>query len=97
MEIFALATTNVHWETFIKTCQESLGFSPTRGIDKHNINPKEAKAYVASLDLRNQPLECLRTELNPVFKHVHLSFVGDLEDDLVTQIRGVDILVVSSS
>jgi len=50
----------VEWAPFIKACQDVVGVSPTRGLDEHQIDLKHPKAFIASLDCKNNPQEAMK-------------------------------------
>lgn len=78
-QVSPLAMMQVDWTTYIKMCQDVLGYSPTRGLDECAIDPKSPAAYLATLDLENQPLEHLRNpEDSQGFHHVFFSFIVEL-------------------
>lgn len=93
-DIVPLAYTKVDWKTFVKTCQESLGISPTRGLDNVGISLDDHQAYLACLGLDNKPQEQLRKGgWNGSFRHVHFSFTTITNLDVVAQFCGdVDCL-----
>ena len=80
-----LSITTPEWPTFINICQEELGYSPTRGIDSIGIKPDAPCAFLASLDMRNQPLLALRFE-NKAWNHFHASFIAVGSDTLLIEI-----------
>jgi hypothetical protein len=63
------------WKIFIKICQEELGYSPTRGLDNEHIPTDSPSAFLASLDMSNDPLQSLRME-NRAWNHFHASFIA---------------------
>lgn len=74
-----LCIPQVNWPVFIQAVQDSLGFSPTRGLDdvllpKHN----DPAAFLACLDLKNKPAEALLK--HELYKHYSLSFIASLSD-----------------
>ncbi len=84
-KIVPLAYTHPDWPTFIKVCQEHLGYSPTRGIDDQGIAPKDPASFLACLPMDNQPLKNLRTGItsNYTFHHVMFSFIAILDKKAV--------------
>jgi hypothetical protein len=87
MEIFPLGVTQIEWSILIRLCQDVLGYSPTRGIDSCHLTLQDAAAPLALLDCNNKPLEALR---NPGghFHHMHVSFIGRLDDAEVAELAG---------
>lgn len=88
MKIYPIAATMVSWKDFVDLSKESLGYSPTRGLDENKIELTNASAFVSCLDFKNKPKECLTLELNPVFQHVYYSFMGDLGEDMFWIFQG---------
>lgn len=87
-KIVPLALTHPDWKTFIKVCQEHLGYSPTRGLDDQDMQPKDPASFLACLTMDNKPLENLRTGIltNRTFHHAMFSFIAVLDK------RGLDSL-----
>ena len=59
-DVYPIAHTQVDWNIFIRAVQDTLGVSPTRGLDELGILSSVPAAYLASLDCGNNPLEALR-------------------------------------
>ena len=87
-KIVPLAYTYPDWATFIKVCQDHLGYSPTRGLDNQGMQPKDPASFLACLTMDNQPLDNLRHGFNKnyTFRHVMFSFLAVLDK------RGLDAL-----
>ncbi len=86
MNIYPLATTQCDWSTFIKVVQDTLGYSPTRGLDGSSINPKTISAYLACLDMENKPMEHLENIASTFYRHVHMSFICVLDEYIVMKL-----------
>jgi len=84
MKISPLAVTRPDWEIYIKMVQETLGFSPSTGLGATYIKIESPAAYLATLDLENQPLAHLRRGnlVNSTFEHFSISFICSLEPEL---------------
>jgi len=92
LEIYPIAFTIPDWHSFIKVCQDTLNFSPTRGLDEAGLDPKSLASYLACLDLRNQPLESLRQGiLNPCLKHVSFSFLCVVDRDMIPEFNFLNL------
>lgn len=76
IEVTPIAMTHVDWKTFNEVCQSSIGVRPTKGLDDVGIKLIEPAAFLASLNMQNNPLEVLRADpfLEQSFEHVTLSF-----------------------
>jgi len=74
--VFLIAATTVDWHTYIEVCQKILGYSPTRGLDDYKIDTKDAKAFLATLDLNNKPMDILRSKDHRAFEHMFISFIA---------------------
>jgi len=85
-KVYPLAITQVSWQTFIQVCQETLGFSPTRGLDKQGLSVEKPSAFLACLDLENKPLDNLRNRLSLTFEHFSVSFIIKGNEKLLKQI-----------
>jgi len=86
--ITPLATTTPHWETLIQYCNEYLGYSPTRGLDKNNLDMETPSSYLACLDLSNEPLKALSQGVfSKIFKHVSCSFIGLVSNRILQEIQ----------
>lgn len=55
-------------------CQRVLGYSPTRGLDACHLDIKDPAAFLACLDMDNNPLAALRKRGNS-FGHYSISFI----------------------
>ena len=88
MDIVPLTLTQVNWPVFIKTVQDFLGYSPTRGLDDAKIDLKNPVAFLASLDCENDPNTTLRrAAVNNILSHSFASFIVIIDDaDLIIQI-----------
>jgi len=81
--VVLLGLMQINWQEFIEITRETLGYSPTRGLDAC-VSPthRDPAAYVACLDLRNKPLEALRTgRVRGLFRHYFMTFmftIGEL-------------------
>ena len=84
-EIHPIAFTYPDWTEYIRLCQENMGFSPTRGLDVDGLDPKMPNAFLATLDLKNQPLKSLREGYvtNPAFRHVSFTFLCIVDKDVM--------------
>ena len=87
-KVYPLSFTQANWEIYIKLCQEILGYSPTRGLDETGINAKSAPAFLATLDLKNQPRKNLARGVckNNSFHHVHCGFILASDESFVFEI-----------
>jgi hypothetical protein len=79
MEIFPLQITSVDWTTYIKVCQDSLGYSPTRGIDDLGIKTSSPAAFLYTLDWNNEPRKAIRN--SQLYRHSYMSFISKLTSD----------------
>jgi hypothetical protein len=88
MKVSPLATTRPDWRVYIKFVEDVCGFSPSTGLGEAYIKVESPSAYLATLDLENQPLNQLRRGqfLNTTFEHVSFSFICALEACLVTSL-----------
>jgi len=84
MEIIPLQITVMDLPTYVKICQDNLGYSPTRGLDNCGIDIKKPAAFLYTLDLDNQPREAIkRCEL---YGHAFASFIGVLDSEIICEI-----------
>lgn len=81
-DLIPIAMTRVAWGDYIKFVEKYLGYSPTRGLDDFNIKVTEPKAYLATLDLQNQPNKQL-SNYDATWEHVHYSFMLKISRSLV--------------
>ena len=76
MIIMPLAITQVHWPTFIQTCQEQLGYSPTRNLDTLGLDIKSPSAFLGCLDFANDVKGQLHGKRGyESWSHFHVSFI----------------------
>lgn len=85
MDIRPIALTSVDWKSFIEETQELLGYSPTRGLDECTINIADAQSFLSCLNLENKPKQALM-DGGQHFKHVHVTFMGGIDSDLLVEI-----------
>ena len=85
--VYPLSFTQPNWDSFIKVCQEVLGYSPTRGLDAEGIKVDSPSSFLGCLDLENQPKFSLRTGRyrNNTFRHVHAGFIVIGQEEWVTE------------
>lgn len=91
MSVKPLAITQPHWESFIKTTEEGLGYSPTRGIDQKSIPIERPDAYLASLSLDNNP----NIKKDGRFKHIFMSFIGIMSVKQTLALASLSISILS--
>lgn len=58
------------WSQYIEICQDTLGYSPTRGLDLKGISPKKASSFLKTLDLENKP----DAQVNNKYNFVYIGF-----------------------
>ena len=87
-EIIPLAVTKVEWSIFVDVCQRILGVSPTRGLDATHLAIDDPAAYLACLNMRNEPLDSLRRGGlgSTWFGHFSITFAMVLDTDGVIQL-----------
>lgn len=96
-QVYPLATTNVDWTTFIRVCQSTLGYSPTRGLDESSMNIDDGCAYLASLNMDNKPIQTLREGRNSkIFEHISFSFIVVTDSEILLDIVNSSWLSVFS-
>lgn len=88
-----IAMTNVDWVSYIKFVQDTLGFSPTRGLDEVGIKPTDTVAFFSTLELNNLPYEVLMCPVCPPMQHISVTFACELDQsdaiDLSTSIPSI--------
>ena len=67
----------VDWPSYIKVCQDALGYSPTRGIDDLGIKTSSPAAFIQTLDLQNNPRYAITRQ--DLYAHSFASFIGEME------------------
>jgi len=92
MQIVPIAITQPNWPAYIAKATELLGISPTKGLDNHDIALSSPQAYLASLDLSNDPITHLR-EGSVAFDHYHISFMLDCDTDTLVQFSSLRVRV----
>lgn len=80
IEIVPLSISMPEWKTFVSFCENHLGFSPTRGLDNIRMQLNDPISFLASLDLKNDPLNALR-EGGQHLDHYFLSFFMFVEHE----------------
>jgi len=99
VKIYPLAMTQVHWPTFIKVCQEELGYSPTRGLDEVGIKPDAPCAFLAAIGMDNDPINQLRFghHTGTAWKHVSASFIATVSQKVLYQLDNYTDLQISGN
>jgi len=84
-----LSCTQANWKQFIDAAMEAVGFSPTRGLDSvATPTHRDPAAFLACLDLKNQPLEALRNgRQQGLFRHFFMSFMCIVDEETVIGIN----------
>ena len=95
MDVYPLAVTQPEWQVLVNVCNDVLGLSPTRGLDLSGMAPSDPAAFLASLDLKNDPKNALRNP-GPVFRHYMISFIAVCDDYLLQQLGDTEIKVSST-
>ena len=90
-----IAITQPSWRTYIEVCQDVLGYSPTRGLDKSGVNVKDIEAFLITLDLENGGVESIR-EPNRALNHISLSYMGLLSKQILIDLQSNTTLYVIS-
>src|SRR5690606_13195768 len=91
MEVYPLSFTLPNWQSFIDVCHKVKGCSSTRGHDVNGLNVQNVAAFLACLDLKNNPTNALRYGLKNtnIGKHVNLGFIAIVDEDLVEELQQV--------
>ena len=81
LDVIPIAITKVDWTIFNRTVEDWLGYRPSKGLDESNISLERLSAFPATLDFKNQPLECLRNNQR-VLEAVQIVFIVCTDDEL---------------
>ena len=83
-ELYPLAITSVDWKIYSEQVKKILNIDPLKGLGASYIDRELPAAYLATLDLENQPLEQLREGVlnTPSFRHFSVSFIGSMSSEL---------------
>ena len=84
-EIYPVAGTGVDWKIYSDQVKKILNIDPLKGLGAAFINRESPSAYLATLDLENQPLKQLREGVltNSSYHHVSVSFIGSIDSELL--------------
>jgi len=74
LEIKLCSMTTPSWETFIKNIQDTLGISPTRGLDDAHQDINSPLAFLGSLDCNNNFKKALENYDN--YRHIHIGLLS---------------------
>lgn len=75
--IIPIAATMVNWQTYIAFVQKQGYESPTRQLDKNNIDIQELSSFLATIGNRS-PIENIRQAYkNKTTDYIHLIFADD--------------------
>lgn len=86
MQVIPISMSKVDWPAYVKVCQETIGFSPTRGLDMQGIKADSPAAFLATLDWDNNPKRQLSIP-SPSYHHAHFGFIIIDEDDVLISFR----------
>ena len=97
-DVFPLSITSGDLATLQRVCNEVLGFSPTRALDKTHIKATDPAAFLACLDMEDRPLDALRQgkRRSGVFAHFSASLIAITPIDLVPKISNLGRLAIYS-
>jgi len=93
IEVFPIAITKCNWKSYIDSVKDILEISPTRGLDAINMNIDNPAAYLATLDLENNPLVQLRTP-NNTFDHFMISVITVLDDATILHLNVTGLKII---
>lgn len=81
-----------------RICDEVLGFSPTRALDKTHLKVTDPAAFLACLDLEDRPLEALRQgkRRSGIYSHFFASLIAVVPNDVVPQVMNLGRLAIYS-
>jgi hypothetical protein len=91
-----IALPQIHWETWIASCQEYLGVSPTRQLDNAKYKLDDPASWVASLDYTKTPIKALSNGMvTGIFEHLHVTFVMVLHIEEVVAVATCSSLKIT--
>ena len=82
MKVFPIGITQGNINQLIEIVQESLGYSPTRGLDAAGLDIKDPAAFLSILKLDNKPLDTLRQK-SAIWEHFSISFIVVVPADVI--------------
>ena len=97
-DVYPLAITMGDLPMLQRICNEVLGFSPTRALDKTYLNVTDPAAFLACLDLEDKPLEALREgkRRSGIYSHFFASLIAVVPNDVVSQVVNLGRLAIYS-
>ncbi len=82
MIIVPITVTHIDWNSFIKTSEKILGYSPTRVLDAQDFQVGSHESFLYALgsfkSLQNVPKYLVEYTL----KHIHISFLININESL---------------
>lgn len=101
-QIKPISQPNIDWTTFLKSCNEALGYSPIRGVDclKQELSdPARMLASLAAfhdrLNIKN-PITAIR-DCGSLLRHLNYIFLVYCDRDLISDIREKTQLNITST
>lgn len=90
-DVYPLAITVGDISALQRVCQDVLGYSPTRALDKTYLKPDDPAAFLACLDLENDPLGVLRDSKfrSGVLCHFYASMIATVPTDVIPAIANL--------
>ena len=95
MKIYPIAITACNWQPFIEMATEFTGESPTRGIDKSYLKISDPSAFLACMDMNNDPMNALRKE-TMLWEHFTVTFGALLTAKELAKLRAETALIYYS-
>jgi len=69
-------------------CQDTLGFSPTRGLDKYHMDISKVGSIVACLNFDNEPKKAFASrKAFKILQHSYFSFIGNMSLKMIIEIN----------
>ena len=84
-----LAFPQINWKDFNLVCMDTLGYSPTRVIDRMDKGTDKPDAFIhcASLDNSGRIDE-------GILEHSHFSFIATMNSAMLVQVYGTNVLKI---
>jgi len=88
IEVVPVAITTGDIATLQRVCQDVLGYSPTRALDKTHLKITDPAAYLGCLDMEDNPLDALRQgkRRSGIWSHFYATLLAVVPSDVAYQV-----------
>lgn len=100
--ILPLGGSSIEWDTFLKACQQALGYNPLKGVDNTRRELSDPAKFIAALaafhdrQKSNNPIGAIR-DATTLLRHLSYTFIIHCDEELISLIRERTDLTITST